>query len=285
MTKFAPKYHLLFQNRFFLNSKFWIHKIEKFVSGCVFEFDYVVGDWSVCIIRGRFLGALHVSCYVAFCHQHWCWRKISSRTISGNYLARCEKHFCTTTLKVNFLDQNLMNMQKPTLPNFEISSLDSWNINSDSRKIRNWHFQTQNEITIVNSWAENLISKISKSVFLIPLESHFETPKFEFSDIENPKILIFASKFKFFFDQNLDFVLGYFDAGGKIRCWSELHAVEIDAETYRRCWFMHARIWASNNYCYGFGNHVSEPALHRHNLNLISITYILQFTFRVQKTN
>ena len=25
---------------------------------------------------------------------------------------------------------------------------------------------------------------------------------------ENPKILIFASKFTFFFDQNLDFVLG-----------------------------------------------------------------------------
>ena len=27
-------------------------------------------------------------------------------------------------------------------------------------------------------------------------------------DLENPEILIFASKFKFFFDQNLDFVLG-----------------------------------------------------------------------------
>ena len=26
--------------------------------------------------------------------------------------------------------------------------------------------------------------------------------------LENPQILIFASKFKFFFDQNLDFVLG-----------------------------------------------------------------------------
>ena len=40
------------------------------------------------------------------------------------------------------------------------------------------------------------------------LEYHFETIKFEISDVENPKIYIFASKFKFFFDQNLDFVLG-----------------------------------------------------------------------------
>ena len=42
----------------------------------------------------------------------------------------------------------------------------------------------------------------------IPLESHFETLKFGFSDIENPQILIFASKYQFFFYQNLDFVLG-----------------------------------------------------------------------------
>ena len=48
---------------------------------------------------------------------------------------------------------------------------------------------------------------ISKSVFSIPLESPFETPKFEFSDVENPQILIVASKFKFFFYQNLDFLL------------------------------------------------------------------------------
>ena len=48
-----------------------------------------------------------------------------------------------------------------------------------------------------------------KSDFLIPLEYHFETPKFEFNDVENPQIYIFASKFKFFFlDQNLDFELG-----------------------------------------------------------------------------
>ena len=35
--------------------------------------------------------------------------------------------------------------------------------------------------------------------FLIHLESHFETPTFEFSDIENPKICFFSPKFKFFF--------------------------------------------------------------------------------------
>ena len=49
---------------------------------------------------------------------------------------------------------------------------------------------------------------ISKSVSSIPIESHFDTQKFEFSAPNYPKILIFASKFKFFFDQNLDFVLG-----------------------------------------------------------------------------
>ena len=31
--------------------------------------------------------------------------------------------------------------------------------------------------------------------------------KFEIADLENPEILIFPSKFKFFFDQNLGFVL------------------------------------------------------------------------------
>ena len=52
------------------------------------------------------------------------------------------------------------------------------------------------------------IFKNPKSIFSIPLESHCETQKFQFSDIENPHSLIFASKFKFLFDQNLDFVLG-----------------------------------------------------------------------------
>ena len=49
---------------------------------------------------------------------------------------------------------------------------------------------------------------ISKSISPIPIESHFDTQKFEFSVPNYPKILIFVSKFKFFFHQNLDFVLG-----------------------------------------------------------------------------
>ena len=48
----------------------------------------------------------------------------------------------------------------------------------------------------------------SQSISLIPLEFRFGTPKSEFSDVENPQIYIFTSKFQFFFYQNLDFVLG-----------------------------------------------------------------------------
>ena len=48
--------------------------------------------------------------------------------------------------------------------------------------------------------------------FPIPLESHFEAQKFDIADVENPKIYIFASKFQFFFYQNLDFVLGMLQA-------------------------------------------------------------------------
>ena len=50
--------------------------------------------------------------------------------------------------------------------------------------------------------------KIRKSFSSIPFEFRFETPQFEIAVVENPEILIFDSKFKFFFDQNLDFVLG-----------------------------------------------------------------------------
>ena len=53
-----------------------------------------------------------------------------------------------------------------------------------------------------------MIFKIPKSFSSIPLEFRFEAPKFEFSAVENPQIYIFASKFKYFFNQNLDFVLG-----------------------------------------------------------------------------
>ena len=43
--------------------------------------------------------------------------------------------------------------------------------------------------------AGNLIFKISQLFSPVSLESHHETPKVEFSDIENPEIFIFASKF------------------------------------------------------------------------------------------
>ena len=81
-------------------------------------------------------------------------------------------------------------------------------IQNPSQKLKNLQLKTWNSITILIFRAQNLISKISKSISLVPLEFRFETPKFEIANIENPQILIFASKFKFFFDQNLDFVLG-----------------------------------------------------------------------------
>ena len=117
-----------------------------------------------------------------------------------------------------------MKMQKSTLPKFDISIFENFDFekirsrnskwkfwllkNLGSRKIRNRYLKTWNSISISNFGTMNSISKTSQSISLIPFEFRFEIPKFEFSDVENPKILIFASKFKFFFDQNLDFVLG-----------------------------------------------------------------------------
>ena len=52
-------------------------------------------------------------------------------------------------------------------------------------------------------WEKNLANNFfSKSISLIPLECHFETLKFKFSDIENPANFVFTSKFQFFVDQN-----------------------------------------------------------------------------------
>ena len=108
--------------------------------------------------------------------------------------------------KMKIWSQNGMTIQKSTLPNLKFRF---WK-NLDSRKIRNRHFQTQHQITILKFRAQNLISQNPKLISAIPLESHFETQKFEFSDLENPEIYCFAPKFKFFFDQNFDFVLGNF---------------------------------------------------------------------------
>ena len=69
-------------------------------------------------------------------------------------------------------------------------------------KLKNLHLKTWNSISILNFGAGNLIfKKIPKSFSLISFESEFETIKFEISDVEKPQ-------FYFFFDQNLDFVLG-----------------------------------------------------------------------------
>ena len=73
--------------------------------------------------------------------------------------------------------------------------------------MKNPHLKTWNSILILSFGGRNFISKFWKSFSLIPLESHFETIKFEFSDLQNPQIYIFAAKLKFFFYQNLDFVL------------------------------------------------------------------------------
>ena len=116
-------------------------------------------------------------------------------------------------------------MQKLTLPKIEISIFEKlgfgkmrnrdtktkiliFKVNLDLGKVRNRHLKSKIRLRFF-LLAKNLISKTSKSISLISLEFRFQTPKFEIAVVENPKILIFASKFKFFFDQNLDFVLGY----------------------------------------------------------------------------
>ena len=122
------------------------------------------------------------------------------------------------------MNQNQMKMQTPTLPKFETSIFEKLGFgkirNRDTKtKIltcKEFRFAKNKKSASQNSkfdhdfdfLGQNLISKISKSISLISLEFRFETPKFEFSDVENHRIYIFASKFKFFFCQNLDFVLG-----------------------------------------------------------------------------
>ena len=103
-------------------------------------------------------------------------------------------------------------MQNSTLPKFEISIFGKFGFPKTRKpaheNIEKYKIGTSNSISILNFEAGNLIFKIPKSSSLISLESQFETIKFEFSDLKNPEILIFASKLNFFFDQNLDFVLG-----------------------------------------------------------------------------
>ena len=103
----------------------------------------------------------------------------------------------------------LKNLIFGRMRNRDIKSPNFWLVKNLGWKIRNRNLKTWNSISIFNFLAENLISRIPKSVFLIPLESHFETQKIEFSDIENPQILIFVSNSNNnFSNQNLHFVWG-----------------------------------------------------------------------------
>ena len=64
-------------------------------------------------------------------------------------------------------------------------------------KTQNFHLKISNSISILNLGAGNLISKIPKSISLIPFEFRFGTPKFEIAVVENPQIYIFSSKSNF----------------------------------------------------------------------------------------
>ena len=61
--------------------------------------------------------------------------------------------------------------------------------------------------------------KFSTSTSLVPLGFRFETPKSDFSVVENLQIYPFTSKFKFLFDRNLDFDLGH-----QTDCWGFLYS-------------------------------------------------------------
>ena len=86
-----------------------------------------------------------------------------------------------------------MKMQKSILPKFEISILGKFGFQKNTKSAphnfkKNTKLASQNlkldcdfEFSIQKSIFEN-----SKSLSSIPLEYHFETPKFEFSDVENP---------------------------------------------------------------------------------------------------
>ena len=78
--------------------------------------------------------------------------------------------------------QNCMKMKNSTLPKFEISIFQKFGF----EKMKILHLKIWNSISILNFGAGKLISKIWKSFSSIPLEYHFGTPKFEFSDVENP---------------------------------------------------------------------------------------------------
>ena len=120
------------------------------------------------------------------------------------FLARCEEKICIQTLKIE-------NFGSKEDENAEFDSAKFWNFDfwkigfrenekiapHNFEKMQHRHLKIWNSISILNFGAGKLISKIWKSFSSIPLECHFETPKFEFSDVENPQFYIAASKFWF----------------------------------------------------------------------------------------
>ena len=110
-------------------------------------------------------------------------------------------------------------MQKPTLPKFEISIFDkfgfgkmrNWHLTL-LKKLQNRHLKTLNWIAILNFGAGNLIFKIQNR-FLQFLSNLVSGPKNFKSAMPKTSKSSFSLqnsyfRFKFFFDQNLDFVLG-----------------------------------------------------------------------------
>ena len=76
--------------------------------------------------------------------------------------------------------------------NFDFSKI---SIRKMSSKIKIWHPKTMISISNLGFGIMKSIFKNPKSLSSIPFEFRFGTSKFEISDLENPKILIFASKF------------------------------------------------------------------------------------------
>ena len=122
---------------------------------------------------------------------------------------------------MNNLGQNLMKMQKSTLPKFQISILGKFGFQKNTKsashnfkKIRNRHLKTWNWIAIWNFRFKNQFSKIQNR-FLQSLSNLASRPKNLKSAMSKTPKSTFSLQnshihFKFFFDQNLDFVLGYY---------------------------------------------------------------------------
>ena len=95
-------------------------------------------------------------------------------------------------------------MQTPIQAKFEISIFSKFGFQKHTKSahenIEKYNIGTSKPQIRFRFWnlgAGNLTFKVPKSFSTISPESQFGTIKFEISDLENPKILIFASKFQF----------------------------------------------------------------------------------------